>query len=195
MQLPLMHAFALAMGLGAAATTQAAVTLSFSPSSQVVAVGDIALVDLLITGLGSGEAPSLGGYDLDVGFDPALLAFDHATFGDQLDLLGLGDIRDVTPGVGRVNLFQMSLDSIDDLNTLQADSFVMATMGFTVLGAGLSPLTLIVNPGGLADAFGDPLDVELVPGSVGMVPEPANSVLMALGIGLLALTVARRRRL
>lgn len=175
-----------------------AITLGFNPTSQSVTVGDATSVELIISGLGTGSAPSLGAFDLDVGFNPAGLSFTGAIFGNQLDLFGLGDVQVATPGLGTVNLFELSFDLPVELDALQLDSFVLATLTFDVLNVGNSQLSLSVNA--LSDADGNTLQAdEIGQGSitgtagVGVVPEPG--ILSLMGIGMLGLiTLAKMSR-
>lgn len=174
-----------------------ALTLGFNPSIQSVSVGSTTTVDLVISGLGNGVAPSLGTFDLDIGFNPSTLGFSGATFGNQLDLFGLGDVQLVTPGVGTVNLFELSLELPLDLESLQADTFTLATLSFNALAIGSSPLSISVNA--LGDANGDPLPYALVSRSIdvnandnpGSVPEPTTWLL--LGLGALTMSCFIRR--
>ena len=172
-----------------------AVTIGLSPVSQTVLPGDSVEVALTISGLGNGVAPSLGAFDLDVEFDPAVLGFSMAVFGDpilgdQLDLFGLGSFTGVDASIpATVNLFEVSLDLPADLDLLQAPSFTLATLTFQALAAGVSPLSLrnVI----LGDALGDPLDASVTGASVNVVPEPGT--LLLLGSGLMGFGAYRRR--
>lgn len=167
------------------ATSSQAIKLDVEPTSLTVPVGSSADVALVISGLGDGVAPSLGTFDLDISFDPAILGLSTVTFGNQLDILGLGSIQSVTPGVGTVNLVELSLDLPDDLNTYQADSFTLATLTFGTLAIGTSPLEFIEAI--LGDENGDPLilDGGIENGSItatAPIPEPATLLLFASGL-------------
>ena len=174
---------------------QAIPIIGFAPGEQGVGLGTPVEVALTISGLGAFAAPSLSTFDLDVSFDPAILAFSSVTFGDpllgdQLDLFGLGSITTVTPGTGVVNLFELSLDTPGDLDTLQPGSFTLATLEFDTLAVGTSPLGISINV--LGNAFGEPLSAEVQGGSISPVPEPASFILM--GIGLAGIAGLRRMR-
>jgi hypothetical protein len=175
-----------------------AVLLEVLPPSQSVVAGATLELRLAVSGLGDQSAPSLGTFDVDVGFDPTVLGFVGASFGDpvlgdQLDLFGLGSISDVTPGVGTVNLVEVSLDTSNDLDTLQAGAFVLATLTFEAVGQGSSTLALNLNA--LGDAGGLPLAADLGGGTVRVtpggapIPEPSTAVLLI--VGMIALGVHR----
>ena len=168
----------------------AAITIGFSPSSQSVSPGSITTVDLVASGLVDSAAPSLGAFDLDVSFNPAVLSFNGVIFGNQLDLFGLGDINAITPGAGILNLFELSLESAIDLDNLQAGTFVLATLSFDIVGTGTSQLGVSVNA--LGDSLGNSLSAELFGGSItgagtSEVPEP--STLWLLNLVLIAMLV------
>ena len=72
-----------------------AVTLRIEPASQQVTVGGSLQATLAIEGLITGATPSLSVFDLDIDFNPTVLAFRNFSFGDsvlgdQLDFAGAG---------------------------------------------------------------------------------------------------------
>lgn len=136
------------------------ISVFLEPSSMTIAPGDSLDVALKISGLGDGAAPSLGTFDLDVTYDPAILGFSAAAYGDpglgdQLDVLGLGSFQQTTASLGSVNVFELSLDLPDDLDLLQYPEFILATLTFDALGAGTSPLGVSANS--LGDSLGGAL--------------------------------------
>ena len=174
-------------------TSAQAFMLSFAPSSQDVELGNTASADLVISGLGDMAPDSLGAFDLDVIFDPTLLAFNSVTFGDQLDLFGLGSIAAVDSGVsGVVNLFELSLDLATDLDTLQLPTFSLATLTFDTLALGSS--TLGISNAVLSDAWGFELFANVVDGAITTtIPVPAAAWLFGSSlIGLIGL--AKRKK-
>ncbi len=166
--------------------TQANISLGISPITQS---GNSVNLGLVISGLGSASAPSLGGYDFDIGFDPAHLSFDSAVFGDsalgnQLDLFNLGS-NYTTANVGSpglLNLSELSFDAITDLNTLQADSFTLATLNFNVLNPGASQISIAINV--LSDAEGSALLANNTSVAITTVPVPGAAWLMLSGLGI-----------
>lgn len=187
----------LAIALFLVASTAPAITIGFEPISQRVLVGDPVDVAVTISDLGLGTAPSLGVFDLDVNFDPAILTFDSVAFGDpvlgdQLDLFGLGSITAFDDSIpGSVNLFELSLDLPSDLDAFQADSFTLATLTIDTFSVGTSSLDITINA--LGDSLGDMLPATLESGSISPVPEPATMLL--LGTGLACLGVFSRKKL
>lgn len=174
-----------------------AIVLSFDPAAQHAGVGEAVGVDVRISGLGAGSAPSLGAFDLDVTFDDTILDFTGLTFGDQLDLFGLGSItgfaENPDPAVGLIDFFEISLDSPFALDELQADSFVLATLLFDAAAAGVGSLGF--GSSVFADSFGAALVVDTSGAGRVSVPEPATAALLALGLaGLLWRRQSRRAR-
>ena len=122
--------------------------------------------------------------------------FGDPGLGDQLDLLGLGSVSALAPGAGVVDLFELSLDPADVLDTEQAGAFTLAALAFIAVGAGSTPLTVSVEA--LGDALGEPLAAELSAGAVTVtgvprVAAPASLVLVAAGLVGAGLARAWRR--
>lgn len=176
-----------------------AITISFNPITSTTTVGSSFDVALVISDLGIGVAPSLGVFDLELSFNPAIidissLFFGDPLLGDQLDLSGMGSFNNVvTQGVGLVEIFELSYDTPDDLNRLQADKFTLATLSFSGISAGVSSLGVI--PISIGDANGDSLAVNVMNASVivSSVPEPATWTL--LGLSALIMTPFTLRKL
>ena len=174
-------------------SSQAAVLINPGFSLTMVSISDITQiansvnVQISVSGLSQGSAPALGTYDLDLNFDPSHLAFSGAVFGDallgnQLDLFSLGGNLNAAAltDPGTVNLYELSFDSVADLNDLQADSFALATLSFDVLNFSTSELTLSVNAFG--DAEGNQLPVVTLSAPVTTVPLPPAVFMMILGL-------------
>ena len=174
-----------------------AVTLDLSPTSSSVNLGEPVQVELHISGLEDGTAPSLGAYDFMLAFNPAVLGFGAFTFGDsllgnQLDLMGFGTVAGfdgATPG--QLSVFEISLDLASDLDTLQAASFALGTISFSALGNGVSALQF--TSALFSDAGGNPLAVQLGGGSIS-VPEPVSGGIIVAGAVLLALAARHLNR-
>lgn len=176
-----------------------AASLDFFPASQSVETGNPVAVALSISGLGNGAAPSLSTFDVDITFDPTVLSWSNATFGDpvlgdQLDVLGLGgnSITATITNPGTLKLFELSLDAPSDLDTLQAGNFTLVTLMFETLAQGSSTLGMNVNV--LGDANGEPLTATLSTGSITVVPLPSALLLFASGMASLYGFGWRRRK-
>ncbi|WP_150047430.1 MULTISPECIES: cohesin domain-containing protein [Methylomonas] len=173
------------------ASAQAIPLLELSPLQQSVTLGSTASIELRISGLD--EATALSAFDVQIVFDPTVLAYDHSAFGDQLDLFGLGDVRGVESEYGVLNVWEISLDGAADLLGGQADAFTLATLSFQAVGEGFSALTLSLNA--LADADGNGLPAQLGEAgvTVSAVPLPAFGYSLALALAGLPLAGRRRR--
>jgi hypothetical protein len=186
---------ALALLIALAASRADAFSISMDPAANVIAVGDSAAIALNVSGLVDNAAPSLGVYDIDLAWDASVVQLDSVAFGDpllgdQLNLAGFGTFASVTFGAGTLNLFELSLDSVADLNNLQAGSFTIATLTFTLLDFGTSAITPSVVQAG--DANGRPLQIDSITGTtVSAIPEPSAAILAAAGL-LLVRTRIRR---
>ncbi|MGY6276439.1 hypothetical protein [Methylomonas sp. MgM2] len=166
---------------------QASVDLGFSEVSRTADSVDMALE---VSGLDGGVASSLSTYDLDVHFDSTHLTFagvvfGDATLGDQLDLFGFASnpIASHLTEPGVVNVFELSLDTPENLDNLQADRFVLATLSFDIINIGTTRLYIDVNA--FADANGNPIVPIVSSATISNVPLPASAGLMVAGLGVM----------
>lgn len=151
-------------------------------------------------GLDGAAAPSLGGYDLHISFDPAVLTLGQVIFGDpvlgsQLDLFRLGSLRSADPGAAGLRLYEISFDSANDLNFLQAGHFTLVTIAFTAIGPGTSNLGLSIDAASDADGNALPLTsngAAIIVTSA--VPEPGSALTLLCGLALLLGIQYLRRR-
>jgi len=204
---PLGFAALIASVVALAVTPARAMTIEIVPSAASVEVGDSFSIDLVVSGLGASSAPSIGAYDLIVGYSDAVLAATSVSFGDpglgnQLNLAGFGTFTDIATGTssGHQAVFELSFDSAGDLDSLQASSFVLASIQFDAITAGSSGLDWeFFN---LSDASANRLDANFIaasirvdePGSaVNPIPEPTAAVVFAVGMTVVGARVRTRR--
>lgn len=163
-------------------TLALAVSLEFVPMSQTVASGQPVNVDVVISGLGPlFGPPSVGAFDLDVSFNPAILSPTQVAFGEFLGNPNTGEaltVSQFTPGV--IDFAAVSLLSPEGLDALQPDRFSLAILSFNSLALGTSPLSF--SQVIVADAFGKTLDTDSRAGSVNVAPEPSSLLLVASGL-------------
>jgi hypothetical protein len=180
--------------LAAGVTVNAsAAMLTVSPQVASAPVGTSIAVDVLVSGLAAGAAPSLGAFDVDVAYDAGVLALTGVDFGTGLDVAGLGSLRGFVDSLaGTVNVFEVSLDDAATVDLLQSGSFRLFTLLFDASAAGTSALTLSINA--LGDAAGAALAADITNSvvNVSAVPLPAAAWLLLSGFGGLGL-VGRRR--
>jgi hypothetical protein len=157
-----------------------AVLLSFVPSSATVTTGGTVNVDVRLSGLGNHSPPSVGSFDLFVGFNPTILSPTAVTFGPFLgDPLFFESLTSFDPSTtGIVEFAEVSLLLPSQLDALQPSSFSLATLSFSAIGNGTSPF-ILVGTQRVDDAFGDRL----------AIPESATALLF--GLGLVALLILR----
>lgn len=183
-------------------TQASAIMISLSPASQTAEPTDMVGLDLMVSGLNSGGADSLGDFDIDIGFDTSALSFMGYSLGTGLGDVGLAEAVDFSFGDlgGLINLSEVSLLFPFELDALQPDSFTLATLDFMVdvLNPGSSTIVFIDQVWAIGDGFGQVLQVDGLgdavirnPQSVG-VPEP--QVLALLSVGLIGIGFMRRLR-
>lgn len=180
----------------------AAVTLEVVPSTTSAMTGDAITVDVVVSGLGNLAAPSLGTFDLDLQFDPAVFSFTGTTYGPELgDPMLAEAITTTTPGVAAVNHLELSLLAPATLNANQADSFTLFTASFDAVAAGSGVFDLASNA--LGDENGAPLVLDAVipttidvQGAPGLLEIPTLSPwgLLLLTLLLLGAAAGRLRR-
>jgi len=171
-----------------------AVLLSFEPASQIVPVGESVSVDLVISGLGNYSEPSLGAFDLNITYNPAILDFTGYTLSSYLGDISLWEAVDLSWGettLGTINLAELSFLSVSELDSLQPESFTLATLTFDTLAIGTSSLDISIIA--LGDAYGNPLSADVQSGVIAPVPEPATFILIGFGLG--GIGILRRRKI
>jgi len=164
-----------------------AVSLSLVPAT-ITASGAFS-VDLVVAGLGGSGPPSLGAFDVKIGFDSSFLDFTGASFGAVLGAVPLEAIAGTTTGIGLVDVAEISLLAPAALDALQsADSFTLATLSFDGLPGPVTSGTLGFGATTLSDAFGSALAVTSATGATvsvsPAVPEPAAFVVFAVGFAI-----------
>jgi hypothetical protein len=160
-----------------------AIVLDLVPPSPTVTIGNTVDVDVVISGLAN--PPSVGAFDLNVGYNPAIVSPTMVTFGPFLgnpllfEALTAFDLATL----GIVNFAEVSLLSPSDLDSLQRSSFSLATLSFLAIGTAASPF-VFVGDLRVDDAFGNKL----------LVPEPPSGLLLILALGALLATSRFRVR-
>ena len=103
------------------AASAIAATVTLVPGSATFNAGDLVQVNAVISGLGNHAPPSVGAFDVSVGYNPLLLAPDDVTFGlllgDPFLFEALTDVDFLTPGIA--NFAEVSLLSPSELDALQ----------------------------------------------------------------------------
>jgi hypothetical protein len=178
----------LVLGASLASTSVMAVLVTLTPSSVSTTPGGLVLVDVRVSDLGVGNA--LGAFDLDVGYDPALVNFNTVVFGaslgDPASFQALTSVSTATPGV--VGFTEVSLLTPAQLTVAQVGNFSIATLAFSGLGSGTAGFALL-SSSTLSDAFGRSLPI----GQATQISEPDSVFLFALGLGALAMMGRRPR--
>lgn len=180
-----------------AAQAKAGVILSAVPGYTDAMPGDTVTIDIVVSGLTVGAADSLGDFDLDILYDPAALSVSSYSLTGLLGDPGLGEAIDFSFGDlgGLIDLALVSLLFDFELNAMQPDSFVLASIDFMVDVLAVGDVTHVSFGGStLGDAFGLPLDLmgteRATIGNRVQVNEPAMLALIALPL----LVLVRRFR-
>jgi len=183
-----------------APVARADINFSLNPTTQTVNVGGTFSYDLLVSGLTSGVS-ALGGYDITIGYAPAIVAPSLIAYTNRLGNPPFEAMQMNSFFAGTLEIVEVSLLSPAALlsrQTFAGSSFSLATLTFDALAAGTSSLTLAVAASGTVDQDGYLLNATTTDGqaivtqSVSGVPEPsAIWLLVTAAGGVLAL---RRRK-
>jgi hypothetical protein len=140
-----------------------AATLSVSPGTQTVTLGQQVHVDIMISDLGTGI---VGAYDVVVSWDPAVLALANVEFDV---FLGPGSHQDFDTAAGSVNVAEIAVSSLPP-NQDGAGEFRLAALTFDTLSASTTALSLSgnISPSGefAVARYGQPLEVTPQDGSI-----------------------------
>ncbi len=160
-----------------------ALTITVTPAHSTVNVGDSVSVALVAADLASAD---LTHFELDLGFDNSVLGFQSYSLGTGLNLDPHdGDESLATGGPGGPAAVNLAETMITGSPAAQPTSFTLATVTFTALQAGLSPLA-ITGIDFLDGAL--PLSPTLFQGVVEVVtPVPLPPGIYLFATGLLAL--------
>jgi len=163
-------------------------------------VGEPLILDLTVSGLAAGAAPSLGAWFINISYDPAVfsIAGSGVTFGP---LLGDSSVPEAIEGVdastpGLVKLNQTSFLPEATLDALQPASFSLATLEFTGVALGTSVFDFTLTD--LSDAAFPANSIAVagtVTADVSVVPEPSTFTLFGVGVfALIGLATHRRSK-
>ena len=187
-QVAVMRAVLCALVLCASAV-RAAVIIEIVPAFQVISDSP-AQIALRVSGLPGGMAPSIGGFDLTLEYDPAILSYLGTVFGSALGNPATEAIAfDDVPGVGLVRLFEVSLLDPDVLDADQPGTFTLATVAFGGRQPGISLVNFLSVE--LSDSMANPLTANTLNGAIQVVSEPDFIAIFA--VAALAGWLARRR--
>ena len=163
-------------------------TLTFVPPTQTVFFGDTFVVDLVISDVSPTDV--IGSFDLDVlfpgsQFEPLDVQFGPF-LGDPSD--PLQTLVDVTLFFGRIDLAEVSLLLTSELEALQPDSFILASLFVRAERSGVGRFS--IAPDALIDdGFGVKLPVTVSDATITVVPEPGIPALFSIAAMIL---LARR---
>jgi PEP-CTERM motif len=189
----------LAMGLIFSLKSHA-VVIDLIANSHQVDIGSSLALQVRIAGLATAAAPSLGGYDMDLHYDPLLFEIVDIVWGDsikgnQLDINGLGSLQLSNLSVaGLLNMVELSFDAPSDLEAQQADTFNLFSVVFSAIGKGTGVFS--GNFHALSDGYGDSIFVDTINTlevKTTSVPEPSGLLIMCIGLIALGLSRASKK--
>lgn len=173
-----------------------AISIDLIADNNAINLGNSVEVQVRISGLDGSTA--LGVYDVNFNYDASLFSLGDINRGDslqgnQLDLSGFGSLQDSIGGSGWLNLFELSFDTVTDLENYQAGEFTLFSILLNAIAIGSGDFSLTANA--LGDAYGNNVALDSINGTrininTISVPEPSSLLLL---IGMLAILVLRTR--
>jgi hypothetical protein len=189
---------AAALGLVLVAPANA-IQIVVAPQLDTAVVGGTLAFDVWVEELGE---EIVSAFDLDFEFDPAVLSFNGLVFGASFGGAADSFSGVETPAPGLVDFFLFSILLDDELAAAQRGSALLARLTFTGLAPGSSPMS-VTGPSddpffALVGREASALELAAIGSGLAVVREravPEPGALTLLGIGLLAVGVAPRRRI
>lgn len=167
----------------------------FQPGNSFINnVGEFATVDVMFSGA---AAPWLAGFDIDITYDPAIVAAGLVNWPDSFLGTGINVLQDAVFGSGLLNVAEISLVSVTDLQSAQSghDPFRLFQISFEGLANGLSPLAFsrVELTDGDANllAPGNTPAGRIAVGGTAPIPEPGSLLLLVPVLGTLAVLKKR----
>ncbi|MCE4558027.1 cohesin domain-containing protein [Pelomonas cellulosilytica] len=177
-----------------------AASLSLQPTPLNVVPGAPFAVDLVVSGVGTAGAGSIGGFDLELSFDPAVLTLQSFALGGFLGQISQVEaLDDSRLQAGTLQLTEVSLLPSAQLDALQPNSFSLATMHFvatssTPVGGAQVSITRLWALG-LANGTGLPVETVTLSGvTISAVPEGATLAMLLAGLAVVIGAASRPRR-
>lgn len=182
----------LCLALGSSLFASNAASLSLTPPSQEVGLGDFATVTLSVSDLDPRSGASLGAWAGDIVFDSSILSLQFAQiqFGTELDLGIVGSLQsidDSNAASGSISLQEISFEATNDLEGSQPVSFQLAVFTFLSIAPGTSGVAFANAD--LADASGNNLaanqvsDASITVQAASTVPDQIPSTMSFLALG------------